>query len=324
MSVEPAATSLAAARRLVEAHRPAQAEALLRAACADGRSDDAAVRTMLGLALLGQGRYPEGFAEFEHREGRRTAKVRQLPTPEWDGGPLAGRRILVWTEQGMGDEIQLARFIPGLRERGAGRIALGCLPPNVRAFGQLGVDAVFARFRPEGGRIAIPPHDCWTLLFSIPRHLGVRRETLSGAPYLTARPRRRGGIGIVEHGNPENPNDAARSIPGGLLRRALPDAELLEPQGDLQDSLERVAGLDLLVSVDTSWAHMAGALGVPCWLLLPAERADWRWLPRSDRTPWYDSLRLFWQASPGDWSAPIAEVAARLEANRRAGAPAGT
>ena len=75
--------------------------------------------------------------------------------------------------------------------------------------------------------------------------------------------------------------------------------------------------------VDTSWAHMAGALGVPCWLLLPAERADWRWLPRAERTPWYDSLRLFWQQSPGDWSGPIGEVVARLESNRRAGAAVG-
>ena len=312
---------LTAARRLLELHQAAEAEALLRAACAGGHAADTEVRTLLAFALLQQGRYAEGFAEFEHREGRRTAKVRQLPTPEWDGAPLAGRSILVWTEQGIGDEIMLARFIPRLRQAGASRIFLGCLPGNERAFAQLGLDGVFARFRPGGGQIAAPRHDCWTLLFSLPHRLGVTRQALSGAPYLQAEPWRRGGIGIVERGNPEHPNDAVRSIPDGLLRRALPAAELLAPQGDLQDSLERVAGLDLLVTVDTSWAHMAGALGVPCWLLLPATRADWRWLPRSARTPWYDSLRLFWQERPGDWRGPIAEVAARLEAARRAGRP---
>jgi hypothetical protein len=318
--IDRASPDLTAANRLLDLHRAAEAEALLRAACADGHADKPDVRTALAFALLQQGRYPEGFAEFEHREGRRTAKVRQLPTPEWDGSPLAGRSVLVWTEQGIGDEIMLGRFVPRLREAGAGRVVLGCLPGDVRAFGQLGLDGVFARFRPEGGRIAVPAHDCWTLLFSLPHRLGVTREGLSGAPYLKAEPRRRGGLGIVERGNPDNPNDAARSIPDNLLRRALPEAALLAPEGDLQDSLERVAGLDLLVTVDTSWAHMAGALGVPCWLLLPAERIDWRWLPRAERTPWYDSLRLFWQATPGDWSGPIGEVLARLEANRRAGA----
>ncbi len=319
----PVQSGLAAARRLLDLHRATEAEALLRAACAEGQGDSPEVRMALAFALLQQGRYPEGFAELEHRDGRRTAKVRQLPTPEWDGSPLAGRSILVWTEQGIGDEIMLARFIPRLREAGAARIFLGCLPSNVRAFGQLGLDGVFARFRPEGGRIAIPAHDCWTLLFSLPHRLRVTREGLCGAPYLIAEPRRRGGIGIVERGHPDNPRDADRSIPDGLLRRALPEAALLAPEGDLQDSLARVAGLDLLVTVDTSWAHMAGALGVPCWLLLPAERADWRWLPAAERTPWYDSLRLFWQQAPGDWSHPIGEVWARLAANRRAGAAVG-
>jgi hypothetical protein len=317
---EPSAASrLAAARRLLDAHRAAEAEAVLRTACAEGHADNPEILFTLAFALLRQGRYAEGFAAYEHREGRLKAETRQLPTPEWDGSPLNGRTILVWTEQGIGDEIQLARFLPRLREMGASRVLLGCQPANVRALRRLGPDAVFARFNPGGGQVGVPAHDCWTLLFSLPHRLGVTFETLSGAPYLRAEAERRGGVAIVERGNPKNPNDAARSIPDGLLRRALPDAELLEPEGDVLDSLERVAGLDLLVTVDTSWAHMAGALGVPCWLLLPAQKADWRWFPRSERTPWYDSLRLFWQQTPGDWSGPIRDVADRLARNRRTG-----
>ena len=304
---------LAAARRLLDVHRAVEAEAVVRAACAAGRADDPELLFTLAFALLRQGRYAEGFAAYEHREARAKAETRQLPTPEWDGAPLAGRSILVWTEQGIGDEIQLARFIPQLRGRGAGRVLLGCHPANVRAFDQLGLDAVFPRFNPGGGQVSVPAHDCWTLIFSLPHRLGLAFETLDGGPYLAAEPERRGGIAIVERGNPKNPNDAARSIPDGLLQRALPQAELLEPMGDVLESLRRVAGFDLLITVDTSWAHMAGALGVPCWLLLPAERADWRWFPKADRTPWYDSLRLFWQEARGDWSGVIGEVAARLQ-----------
>jgi hypothetical protein len=319
-----AAEYLAAARRLLDVHEAVEAEALLRAACAEGHADNPELLFTLAFALLRQGRYAEGFEAFEHREGRAKAETRQLPTPEWDGSPLNGRAILVWTEQGIGDEIQLARFLPRLRELGASRVFLGCQPVNVRALGQLGVDAAFARFNSGGGQVGVPAHDCWTLLFSLPHRLGVTVKNLSGAPYLKAEPKQRGGIAIVECGNPKNPNDAARSIPGGLLRRALPEACLLEPEGDVLNSLERIAGLDLLITVDTSWAHMAGALGVPCWLLLPAERADWRWFPKSERTPWYDSLRLFWQETPGDWSGLISDVVGRLAVNKRTGAPPST
>jgi hypothetical protein len=317
----PAADYLAAARRLLDLHRAVEAEALLRTACANGRADDPELLFTLAFALLRQGRYAEGFEAYEHREGRAKAETRQLPTPEWDGSPLNGRTVLVWTEQGIGDEIQLARFIPRLRELGASKVLLGCQPVNVRALGQLGLDATFPRFNSGGGQVGVPAHDCWTLLFSLPHHLGVTFENLNGAPYLRAQPKQRGGIAIVEHGNPKNPNDAARSIPDGLLRRALPAAELLEPEGDVLTSLERIAGLDLLITVDTSWAHMAGALGAPCWLLLPAQRADWRWFPKAERTPWYDSLRLFWQQTPGDWSGLISDVVARLATNGRTGAP---
>jgi hypothetical protein len=165
------------------------------------------------------------------------------------------------------------------------------------------------------------PHDLWVMLFSLPDRLGVQREGLSGAPYLAAEPAGEGGIGLVEQGNPGNTHDLWRSIPQGLLQGAVPRGRLLQPTGDVAQSLRQLAGLDLLITVDTSWAHMAGALGVPCWLLLSPVKTDWRWLPKADYTPWYRSLRLFWQPAPGDWAAAIAEVKRALSSPSGGGGP---
>lgn len=254
-----------------------------------------------------QGRYRDGFREFEARFHRQAAPPRKLPYPEWDG-PIAGRSILVWGEQGIGDEIQTVRFVRRLKELGASRVTLACWPQSVRAFQDVGADEVISRH----GDIAVPKHDCWTLLWSLPYRLGLDLPDITGAPYLTAEPRQRGGIGLVERGRAGNPRDAERSIPEGLLQAAVPQGQLLQPEGDVYDSLCRLAGLDLLITVDTSWAHMAGAMGVPCWVLLPYRELDWRWLRERSDSPWYNSLRLYRQPSPGDWPSVIERVKADL------------
>lgn len=263
---------------------------------------------LLALALLMQGRYRDGFRELQVRPNRAAAPPRQQPPPEWDGA-LAGKRLLVWGEQGLGDEIQMVRYIRKLREHGASNITLACRPEAVRAFQQTDADLVVSR----NGEVVLPPYDCWTMLCSIPYQLGLDLTDISGEPYLKAEPRGRGGIGLVERGNPKNPRDAFRSMPQGLLQKAVPQGWLLEPEGDAYDSLCRVAALDLLITVDTSWAHMAGALGVPCWLLLPAHGLDWRWMRERIDTPWYSSLRLFRQSTPGDWAGVLREVATELQ-----------
>jgi len=268
---------------------------------------DRNVRTALAHALLMQGRYREGFRENELREHRLKAPPHQLTQPEWDG-PLAGRSILVWGEQGIGDELMMFRYIRTLRELGAARITVTCWPQSIRAFQQIGADLVVGRF----GSVEVPKHDCWISALSIPYRLGLDLRDISGAPYLSAEPRQGGGIGLVERGRPENPRDAERSLPHGLLQEAVPQGRLLQPEGDVYDALCRLAGLDLLITVDTAWAHMAGALGVPCWVLLPFRQLDWRWGRKGATTPWYDSLRLIRQQQPSDWTGPIEEVRERL------------
>lgn len=261
------------------------------------------LRTTLAFSLLMQGRYREGFREAEGRDGRIKSPLKTLGYPEWDG-PISGKSILVCGEQGLGDEIQFARFIKPLRELGAARITLVCWPQLVGAFQDVGADLVVGR----EGTVSLPKHDCWTMAGSIPHRLGLDLADISGAPYLTAEPRSRGGIGLVERGNPLHGNDAHRSIPRGMLQEAFPRGRLLEPEGDVYDSLCRIAGLDLLITVDTSWAHMAGALGVPCWVLLPYRGLDWRWLRDRSDSPWYSSLRLFRQPEPGDWGSVVQAV----------------
>lgn len=303
------------ARALYAQERDAEGEAVLRAAIA-AEPTNPDLWPHLAALLLVQGKYREGFRAFEMRGERRLGPLRGLSYPEWEGAPLAGRSILVSGEQGIGDEVMFARFVPALRELGASRISAAVRSANVRLFESLGVDAVFAR---DAGAVAIPGHDCWAMIGSLPHRLGVTPADLSGAPYLqgAVAPRDGSGIGIIERGDPTHSNDANRSVPEGLLRAALPDARPLEASGDTIDSLEQLAGLELLITVDTSWAHLAGALDVPCWLLIPFGRSDWRWMRQRADSPWYRSVRLFRQPAPGDWSAVVRDVLAAL-ASRQA------
>lgn len=292
---------------LLAQQRAEDAEQEIRAALMRFPADQE-LRHQLAHTLLLQGRYREGFREYESRFHRAKCPARQAPYPEWDG-PLAGRSILVWGEQGIGDEIMMGRYIRTLRDLGASRITLACWPQAVRAFHQLGADHVVGKL----GQVSVDQHDCWISALSLPYRLGLELSDISGQPYLTAEPRQRGGIGLVERGNPGNARDHLRSLPTGLLQEAVPHGRLLEPEGDVYDSLCRLAGLDLLITVDTSWAHMAGALGVPCWVLLPHSGLDWRWMRQSSSTPWYHSLRLFRQRARRDWTGLIHDVTAALK-----------
>lgn len=297
----------------------------------------------LGIVHLSQGNFAQGWPEYEWRWRCKDFSMPPLRQPIWDGAPLAGRSILLHAEQGLGDAIQFIRFAPLVKARGAGRIYLGCSPPLLRLLATApGIDAVF-----PGD--PLPPFDVHLPLLSLPSLLGiVNAESLAmSGPYLNVNDalvqtwRTRLGklpgyrVGIVWRGRPEHRGDRWRSaslkqfaelakVPGVSLvslQKEPGREELANMPGvaldlgpeltDLTDTAAVLKNLDLLVSVDTSVAHLAGALGVPAWVALPFV-PDWRWLQGREDCIWYPSLRLFRQSKRGDWDSVFARIKAEI------------
>jgi tetratricopeptide (TPR) repeat protein len=289
-----------------------------------------------GMARLILGDFKTGWLQW--RFARRGA----IPQPLWLGeSALAGRTILLYAEQGYGDTIHFARYIKLAAQRGA-RIVLEVQPALISLLGSLpGVAAVRALGE------TLPPFDCYCPLLSLALAFGTELATIPAAvPYLAAptgkaATRDASGayrVGLTWSGNPSHLNDRNRSIPLQYLRPLLDrpgiefialqkevrdsDAEALKPfanvtivSEDLTDfaaTAEILASLDLVISVDTAMAHLAGALGKNVWILLPFS-PDWRWLLERSNSPWYPSARLFRQKAPGDWASVIAEVERELE-----------
>lgn len=278
---------------------------------------------LLGVLLLSQGRLAEGFHFFEARHALPRLAKPPLPFPEWSGEPLAGKRLLIWPEQGFGDQIQFARFAPILKAQNVD-VTMLCRPGLERLFAQsLGV-----RVKAAAGAVDFPDPDAWVMVGSLAARLGVTLETIPAEPYLraagpAAAPAAGAAlrVGVMTAGNPEHSNDANRSLPPAEAKRlrALA-AEIVELDPavsgarDFADTAEIVAGLDLVISVDTAAAHLAGAMGKPCWVLIPAVATDWRWMRERTDSPWYPSMRLYRQATPGDWSPEIARIATDVAA----------
>jgi hypothetical protein len=253
---------------------------------------------------------------------------RHLPRHQqwiWDGRPLAGRKVFVRCYHGLGDTIQLARFLPRLVEL-AREVTVWVQPQLVPLLQRLP--------RPVG---LLPLHegqpaglDCEVdlELMELPHALRVTLATLSAeVPYLAvpAAPRLsdRFSVGLVAQAGDWDPR---RSVPVELIASlgeqpgialfnllpgsCLPGAiDASDP--DVLVAAARVQALDLVISVDTMMAHLAGALGVPTWTLLHAE-ADWRWMEDRDDSPWYPTMRLFRQERPGDWGDVLLKVQAAL------------
>ena len=272
---------------------------------------------LLATLLLSQGKYEEGFALFESRHEVETMTKPALPFPEWQGGPVEGKRILIWPEQGFGDQIQFARFAPVLKARGA-EVVLLCRPALTRLFaGCLGVTVLSAE-----GAVEFPDPDGWIMTMSLAWRLGFTPETIPAAPYLHAldpTPPLSAGfkVGLMARGEPSYANDANRSLPdeaARALESVAATVVILDPAvsgaKDFADTAAIIAGLDLVVSVDTAVAHLAGAMGKPCWIMLPSQEPDWRWLRDRADSPWYPSVRLYRQAADEDWNEVVKRVVA--------------
>ncbi len=308
--------------------------------------EDAELHWARALALLALGRLDDGFTEYEWRFRRGQPAARSFPCPRWDGRALAGARLLVHAEQGFGDTLQFLRFLPEAERRGA-TLILEVQPGLVDLVAaQPGKRTVLAQGAP------LPAFEWEVPLLSLPQVLGTQLADLSdGSAYLEVPPAARQAwsarlgksdglrVGLVWGGRPDMPGDRARSpglapllalldIPGvrwyllqkGPARSDLQGLDLagrvVDLDGNINDFLDTagaLAQLDLVLSSDTSVAHLAGAVGKRLWLL-GAFAPDWRWRipPGARRPPWYPQARVFAQQAPGDWASVVEPVAAAL------------
>ncbi|WP_315797309.1 tetratricopeptide repeat protein [Bradyrhizobium sp. SZCCHNRI3043] len=316
--------------------------------------DNALARYNHAHFLLMCGDLVNGFAE--HRWGRDcpdlSAGMPRFGAPEWQGEPLEGRTLLLFAEYGIGDALQFVRYVDRVKTMG-GNIVLQVQPaiaPLLRCLE--GVTVV-----PRGA--PLPPFDLQAPLMDLPRIFGTTLETIPAeVPYLAADPIKVTAwrnvlgrapslkVGVVWAGNPRHKGDRQRSLTAQavLPRLVMPGVQLYslqkEPRpddapalaelgtdvidlaplpSDFAETAAAVAALDLVISVDTSVAHLAGALGRPVWVLLPYA-LDWRWLRDRADTPWYPTMRLFRQEKPMAWDGVLARTAgelARLAAGER-------
>ncbi len=309
--------------------------------------DDATTRNHKGMALLALGQFRAGWPLYETRMEPTAVEstFREMPQPMWRGGDdIRGSTILLHAEQGAGDAIQFVRYAPLVAARGGIvwlEVARVLKPLLTSVQGIAGVIAS-GETRPDCA-LQCPlmslPHLFDTDLASIPAEVpylnidAARRDAWRQRLGSTTRPR----VGIAWSGNPSHSTDRLRSIPLELLTPLLQrrdcefhvvqagitaaDATRLAQLGvrnhsaalsDFAETAALMASLDLIISVDSAPAHLAGALARPTWVMLPFS-ADWRWMRDRTDSAWYPTLRLFRQPKPGDWTSVVANVAQALD-----------
>ena len=326
---------------LMEQGRPAEAEAILRSALAE-HPDRAEARANLALALLTLGRLEEAWPEYEHRWAVEAIGSPELSRPQWTGQALRGDTVLLWAEQGFGDTLQFCRYAPMVAAAG-GRVVLAV--PQALRLAMATLDGV-AEVLTEEDDLPPFDYHCpllslplafGTRMETIPRGVPyLRGEVAPWASFLDGLPGLRVGLAWAGKSRAGQPHavaiDKRRSMrlddmvplldvpgcsfvslqlgPPSAQLRAVPDGVVLdvsERLGDWSDTAGLIAGLDLVITVDTAVAHLAGALGAKVWML---NRFDscWRWFLGRDDTPWYPTMRLFRQTRRGDWAGVIARV----------------
>lgn len=314
----------------------AEAEAQYRRAIAVGDAAEVALAHFnLANLLLLQGRWKEGFTEYEWRRRQSGAPVSPWPAPRWTPDLRAGGRVLLWNDQGLGDALQFLRFAKELAKRH--NLVFFC--QNALAPLAASVEGIASVVTPADAPQAV---DAELPLSSLPHALGLSPEGSFAAPYLHAPSGPLPGepipgrmrIGLVWAGNPDHPNDRNRSMRLADLAplfdlasvewvslqvgrgvdelRASPwasrIADLSPRLGDLSATAAAVRELDLVISVDTGPAHLAGGLGRPVFVALPFIGSDWRWGASGEASLWYPSMRLFRQTRAGDWSPLVTKM----------------
>lgn len=297
----------------------------------------------LAQLLLAQGRYFEGWHLHEARlapgmhAGRRL--LEPLATPVWHGESLQGRVLLLRQEQGFGDAIQFMRYLPRVQAFGPQRIIVHCHPALIPLLSTL------PDIELSSWELTPPVHDVWISMMSVPRYCDGTVIPV-GVPYLQAPANalaewqaRLGPtsgklrVGLLWQGHRLHSNDVHRSLPSieslaplwalaGVeffslqhepVNTALPLRQFDGEINDFADAAALIMQMDLVISVDSAYAHLAGALEKSVWVLISASRTDWRWGFSGTDSVWYpESMQLFRQARRGDWAPPVTAVRAAL------------
>lgn len=300
--------------------------------------DRSELRTRLALCYLAHERFTDGWREFEHRSFTDGRSRLDTGPPLWDGRPVPGARLRVISEQGRGDVIQFARFLRFLPA--SMEVVFHCYDDLVRLLAPLTPGRCVSRSK------APPDADYQCSLLSLPFLLKLADDSISGEPYLAPPPpvrrkevaeRQRFKVGLVWRGNPAFTLDRRRSLELSSLRPLLEiasiefislqhDADSAERElmksyanvtepprdcGDFADTAAALLGVDLVVTVDTAMAHLAGAIGAKTWLL-NRNPSHWTWTVDDIYGRWYSCIREFRQERPGDWPGVISRVAAAL------------
>ena len=304
----------------------------------------------LSLVLLVTGRFSAGWEEYEWRikkQDWQSLCPHEFSIPRWDGTPFPGKTLFVYDEQGLGDTLQFVRYLPMVRALG-GKVVLETAEPLLELLKSAEIaDEIISRPFSSDPNACFDYH---VPLLSLPGMFRTCPDTIPAKiPYLAASPKKsaywrnridpsRLAIGIVWSGKPSHRNDRNRSCPFSKFKAllAIPGIQVIGLQkgaaasqaaelppdsgfenvghrlGHFDDTAGLIESLDLVITVDTSVAHLAGAMGKPVWVLVPFA-PDWRWLLDRSDTPWYPTMRLFRQPKAGDWDAVFRKVKKELK-----------